>query len=245
MDARLHLAVDDAAVFRALGEGGGPDPSAIGLLAELAGVDAIAYDLRAPSRGVAERDVRLLRETLAGRLDVALAPSPDLIDRAFDLRPDRVTLVPERREGGAALGGLDARLLRDALRKQIVHLRDADIEVAVRIEPELEQVKALHRSEADVAVLFAGTYMQARTGSIRRTERTRLADAAALAARLKLRVAVAGGLDLAAVEDLARIAPIEEFHVGHACLARAMLRGIDRAVADFIGAIERGRRQAF
>ncbi len=245
MDARLHLAVDDAAAFRALGSGAGPEPSAIALLAELAGLDAIADDLRAPARGVAERDVRLLRETLTGRLDVALAPSPDLIDRAFDLRPDRVTLVPERREGGAALGGLDARLLRDALRKQIVHLRDADIEVAVRIEPELEQVKALHRSEADVAVLFAGTYMQARTSAAKRLERTRLADASALAGRLKLRVAVAGGLDLAAVEDLARIPAVDELHVGHACMARAMLRGVDRAVADFTAAIARGRRQAF
>jgi len=245
MDARLHLAVDDAAVFRALGDGAGPEPAALGMLAELAGVDAIAYDLRAPSRGVAERDVRLLRETLSGRLDIALAPAPDLIDRAFDLRPDRVTLVPERREGGAALGGLDARLLRDALRKQIVHLRDADIEVAVRIEPELDQIKALHRSEADVAVLNAGSYMQARTGAARRVEEVRIADAAALAARLKLRVAVAGGLDLNGVEALARTARIEEFHVGHACLARAMLRGIDRAVADFLSAIERGRRRAF
>lgn len=245
MDARLHLAVDDAAAFRALGEGTGPDPVALGLLAELAGVDAVAYDLRGPARGVAERDVRLLRETLTGRLDVALAPAPDLIDCAFDLRPDRVTLVPERREGGAALGGLDARLLRDALRKQIVHLRDADVEVAVQIEPELDQVKALHRSEADVAVLYAGSYMQARTGAARRVEETRIADAAALAGRLKLRVAVAGGLDLEAVEALARIPRVEEFHVGHACLARAMLRGIDRAVADFAAAIERGRRRAF
>lgn len=245
MDARLHLAVDEVAAFRAIGTGSGPEPAAVGLLAELAGVDAIAYDLRGPGRGVGERDVRLLRETLSGRLDVALAPTPDVVDRAFDLRPDRITLVPERREGGAALGGLDARLLRDALRKQIVHLRDADIEVAVHIEPELDQIKALHRSEADVAVLFAGSYVQARSGSARRLERTRLADAAALAARLKLRVAVAGGLDLPAVEALARIPHLTEFHVGHACLARAMLTGIDRAVADFVAAIQRGRTRAF
>ncbi|MCA9540320.1 MAG: pyridoxine 5'-phosphate synthase [Myxococcales bacterium] len=213
--------------------------------AELAGVDCLSYDLRAVPRAEAHRDVRLLRETISGRLDLALAPSPDLLDVAFDLRPDRLTLVPERREGGAAIGGLDAQMLRDALRKQVVHLHDADLEVAVRIEPELEQVKALHRSEVDVAVLNAGTYLQARGGAARRLERSRLADAAALAARLKLRVAVAGDLDLAAVEALAREPHVTEFHLGHAGIARALLRGMDRAVADFAAAIERGRRGAF
>ena len=240
-DLRLHLALDAAAAFRRQGKGGGPNTVRLALLAELAGVNWISYDLRGRHREDAERDVRLLRACIEGRLNVAMAPGPELLEVAFSIRPDRMTLVPERRDGGAALAGLDARLLKDALRKQILHLRDADIEVAVQIEPDLEQVKALHRSEAQVAVLNAGAWMQATTEADRGGERRRLVDATDLAARLKMGVAITGGLDLAAVEDIASLANLSELHVGHACLARAMALGIERAVSDFRAALRRGR----
>lgn len=240
MDARLHLVLDGVVAFRARREGGDPDPVAVALLAELAGADGVSLRLREGRGG--ERDLRLLRETLRARLDLALAPAADLVGTAFDARPHRVTLVPEARGDAEGAGGLDVRLLKDALRSHVNHLHDADIEVAARIEPDLEQVKALHRIDADVAVIHAGQLRRATTRRERRFELTRIADAATTAARLDLRVAVAGGLDLQTVEELARLPHVEEFHVGHACLARALLLGVERAVRDFLAAIARGRQ---
>ncbi len=240
-EIRLHLALETAAAYRRMGMGAGPNVVSLALLAELSGVPWIGYDVRGAQREDAERDVRVLRSCLEGQLDVAMAPGPDLLEVAFNVRPDRVTLVPERREGGAALSGLDARFLKDALRKQVLHLRDAEIEVAVQIEPDLEQVKALHRSEAQIAVLFAGPWVRATNEADRAGERRRLLDAADMADRLKMGVAIAGGLDLKAVEDLAASNSITELHVGHACLARSMAVGIERSVSDFLAAIRRGR----
>ena len=245
MDARLHVAVDAAAVFRRHGDGKYPSTVSVALLAELAGADCISYDLRSSDRAEAERDARLLRACIGGQLDVVVASGPDLMDLAFSMRPDRLTLAPERRDGGLALGGLDAHMLRDALRKQILHLRDAGMTTGVRIQPELEQVKALHRAEADVCVLNCDAYSRATGVAARKAEATRIGDAASLAHRLGLRVALVGDLDLAGVEELARSPHVEEFHVGHACLARGMLRGIEVAVSDFADAIGRGRRRGF
>jgi pyridoxine 5-phosphate synthase len=215
------------------------------LLAELAGANGITYDLRGEHRVEAERDARLLRACLSGRLEIVLAAGPELLDLAYDLSPKRITLAPERRSGGAAMSGLDAQTLGDVLRRQVLHLRDAGIEVGVRVEPELEQIKALHRAEADLAILNTSVFMRASTSEERRTEAMRLGDAAALARRLKISVAVGGELDLEAAEELARFASITEFQVGHACIARAMLTGVENAVRDFSNAIERGRRRAF
>ena len=241
-DVRLHLALETAAAYRGMGMGAGPNIVSLALLAELAGVPCIGYDVRSTRREDAERDIRILRSSIEGRLDICMAPGPDLLEMAFNVRPDRVTLVPERREGGAALSGLDARLLKDALRKQVLHLRDAELDVAVQIEPDLEQVKALHRAEAQIAVLFAGAWIRATNEADRAAELRRLVDAADLAVRLKMKVAVAGGLNLQAVETLAATESITELHVGHACLARSMVVGIERAVSDFLAAIRRGRR---
>ena len=121
---------------------------------------------------------------------------------------------------------------------------DAEIEVGVRVEPGLEQMKALHRCDANVAVLHAGGLRRARGPAEQRAELVRLRDAATLAHKLNLRVAVAGGVDLRAAELLAQVPQITELHLGHACLARALLVGIERAVTDFAEAVARGRRQA-
>lgn len=241
-EARFSLSLDSVAAFRALRGGQAPEPLAVGLLAELAGVDGLIVHLRGDTRARRERDARLLREAVQSRLELCLSPATDLVSTAFDARPDRVTMVPQGREGGAPVGGLDVSLLKDTLRKHVNHLKDADIEVAARVEPALDQIKALHRLDVDVAVLFGGAYMAARGLAERRTERGRLADAATFASRAGLKVAVAGGLDIRAVEALAEIRQISEFHVGHACVARGLLQGIGAAIRDFKMAIERGRR---
>ena len=172
-------------------------------------------------------------------LDLVLATGPDLLDLAFAIRPDRLTLAPERRIGAAAMDTLDAQTNRDALRKQILHIQDAGIEVAVRIDAELEQVKALHHAEAGVVVLSADAFASASGTKARQQELIRIGDAAALAHRLKLQVAVSGDLTLDQVETLAGIPHVSEFQVGHACLARAVLRGMEAAVRDFQKAIDR------
>lgn len=245
MDARLHLHLDPFVALRSLDPAlRDPQPSAVAILAELAGIDGVALSLRDARSAIQERDVHLLRESVSTRFDLALSPVADLVTRAFDLRPDRVTLVSERMEEDGLALGLDAHVLKEALKKHIGHLRDADLQVAVRVEPGLEQIKALHRLDVHAVVLVTSGYVTARTASERRIERARLQDAAVLAARLGLSVGIEGGLDLRALEQLATIAPVEEFHVGHALASRAMLIGIERAVQDFRAALDRGRRRA-
>ncbi len=244
-DVRLHLGLDAVTALRALGGGRNPDPLATAMMAELAGADSVYLQLRDDRRLTRDRDVRLLRESLGVHLDVVLSPTADLVGTAFDVRPDRVTLAPETRDPPAMLGALDAHLLKDALRKHVDHLRDADIEIGVRVAPGLEQIKSLHRVDVDVVVIHTAQYARAETPQERKAELTRIADSATLARRLNLQIAVGGALDLSGVEALSRLPEIDEVHVGHAIVSRATLVGMQQAVRDFREATVRGRRQAF
>lgn len=241
MDARITLWLDSVADLRAAGGGRTPDPVAVALLAELAGVDAIALSYPEDRRDDRERDVRVLRDTVKTRLDLGLVPSADLVSTAFEVHPDRVTLIPDPRDGRSL--GVDAHLLKDALRRHINHLKDASLQVAVRVEPGLEQIKALHRVDADAVVLTADAYLQAE-GAARRNELVRLSDAATLAARLGLTVALWGVYEPRDLEQLARIGAVTEFHLGHNCVALGLLRGVEAAVSDFATALRRGRARA-
>jgi pyridoxine 5-phosphate synthase len=148
------------------------------------------------------------------------------------VKPDTVTLVPERREELTTEGGLDVVVGREGLRKVVKNLRDAEIEVSLFIDPDLDQVKAAHRVEAQVVELHTGRYCDARLASDRRKEFGRLVDACKAATKLGLRVAAGHGLNYRNVQPVAALPEIEELNIGHAIVGRAILVGMERAVRE-------------
>jgi pyridoxine 5-phosphate synthase len=155
-----------------------------------------------------------------------------MVKVAWGVKPDTVTLVPERREELTTEGGLDVVVGREALRRTIKNLRDAEIEVSLFIDPDLDQVKAAHRVEAQVVEFHTGRYCDARLAADRRRELSRIVDACKAAAKLGLEVAAGHGLNYQNVLPIAAIPEIEELNIGHSIVARAVLVGFERAVRE-------------
>jgi len=155
-----------------------------------------------------------------------------MVDLALHERPDTCTLVPERREELTTEGGLDAIGHRDEVRRVVRALRDGGIEVSLFVDPDLEQIKASHRADAQAVELHTGRYCEARTQRDRARELARVVEGAKAAAKLGLRVAAGHGLDYWNVEPVAEIAEITELNIGYAIVCRALLTGLERAVRD-------------
>jgi len=232
MPARLGVNVDHVATLRQVRRAVYPDPVAAAQLAELAGADQITIHLRDDRRHIQERDLRVLRQTVTTRLNLEMAATAEMVKMAYDVKPDQVTLVPERREELTTEGGLDVAGGKDHVRKIVKTLRDADILVSVFIDPDVDQVRAAHRVEAQVVEVHTGRYCDARLEGDRRRELTRVVDAAKAAAKLGLAVAAGHGLNYRNVEPVAAIPEVEEFNIGHAIVARAVLVGMERAVRE-------------
>ena len=242
-DARFVLQLDAVERLRAQGGVRDPDTVAVAVLAQVAGAQKLSISARdVRGRGL-PTELRGLCEVARVPLDVRLTPGADLASVAFDIRPRRVTLVGERRDAERSAASLDVQVLREALRKPLQALRDAEVEVACFVEPDLDQVKAVHKLDADMVVLDTHAFATARSRRDREAELTRVSDAAHLAARLGLSVAASGALDLLSAEEVAGCAAVDEVQVGAACIAHAVLVGIERAVRDFAVALERGRRR--
>jgi pyridoxine 5-phosphate synthase len=232
MPARLGVNVDHVATLRQVRRATYPDPVAAAVLAEQAGADQITIHLREDRRHIQERDLQVLRKTVASRLNLEMAVAQEMLRTAYEVKPDMVTLVPERREELTTEGGLDAVGGRDAVRKAVKTLRDAEIEVSLFVDPDLDQVKAAHRAEADAVELHTGRYCDARLATDRRRELGRLVDACKAAAKLGLKVAAGHGLNYRNVLPVAAIPEIEELNIGHAIVAHAVLVGMERAVRE-------------
>ena len=234
MRPRLGVNIDHVATVRQARKVRYPDPVTAAALAEIAGAEQITLHLREDRRHIQERDLRLLRETCQTQLNLEMAATPEMVKMAYEHKPDIVTLVPERREEITTEGGLDVSSQADSLRKLIRALKDAGLTVSLFIDPNLEQVRASHKCDADRIELHTGRYCNAQRGA-RNPELTRIIDAAKAGSKMGMGIAAGHGLNYDNVEPIARITEIDELNIGHAIVARAVLVGIERAVREMIG----------
>src|SRR5512142_234541 len=104
---RLGVNVDHVATVRQARRVEIPDPVEAALLAERAGATGITVHLREDRRHIQERDVVLLRDRVATKLNLEMAVTPSMVAFARRLRPDDACFVPEKREELTTEGGLD------------------------------------------------------------------------------------------------------------------------------------------
>lgn len=230
----LGVNVDHVATLRQARGTLYPDPVIAAAMCENAGADQITVHLREDRRHIQERDVRMLRQTVQTVLNLEMAATTEMQKTALEIKPDVVTLVPERREELTTEGGLDVVQHRDSLKKAVSGLRDGDIVVSLFIDPDLDQVRAAHRIDATSIELHTGKYCDATSTADRQKELQRVLDAARAAAKLGLRVAAGHGLNYHNVQPLVVAEEIEEYNIGHALVAYAALYGMDRAVRDML-----------
>ena len=104
---RLAVNIDHIATLREARKAREPEPVAAALIAELAGAEGITVHLRGDRRHIKERDVEVLRQTIATKLNIEMAATPEMTSIACRVKPYQVTLVPEQPHELTTQGGLD------------------------------------------------------------------------------------------------------------------------------------------
>jgi pyridoxine 5-phosphate synthase len=236
---RLHVNVDHVATIRNARGTVYPDPVLAAELCELAGADGITAHLREDRRHIKDDDIQRLRRSLTTVLNLEMAATEEMIEIAERIRPDVITLVPERREELTTEGGLDVVLAKSRVEKAAEMCKKTGIKLSLFVEADQEQLAASRDLGAHQVELHTGEYARTR-GSERALVLSRLAQAARLAQKLGLEVAAGHGLTRENVPAIAAIAEIAELNIGHSVIADAVLVGMDRAVRDLRDAIARG-----
>jgi pyridoxine 5-phosphate synthase len=235
--ARLAINVDHVATVRQARLASEPDPVTAAAMAELAGAQGIVVHLREDRRHIQDRDVEILRRTVKTNLNLEMAATPEMVQTALRLQPDMVTLVPEKRQELTTEGGLDVTLYEEALKDVLETFHKGGIAVSLFIDPDPKQIKTAHRLETDYIEIHTGSFAEAKTFQRRQEEYDRVVTAAKLAHKLGLGVHAGHGVDYQNIVWLRNISEIEEFSIGHAVIARAVLVGIDRAVREMLALV--------
>lgn len=234
---QLGVNIDHVATVRQARRVPEPDPVHAAVLAELGGAHGITVHLRADRRHIQDRDVEILRQTVRTRLNVEMAATQEMVRIALTVKPDQVTLVPERREEVTTEGGLDVVLNSVQLKPVVKTLHDGGIRVSLFVDPDLEQVKESHRLDAQAIEINTAAYADARDDKAREAALRKTVDAARLAKRLGMLVHAGHGLTYRNVGALAAISEFSELNIGHSIVARALLVGMERAVREMLDAM--------
>jgi pyridoxine 5-phosphate synthase len=226
---RLYINIDHVATLRQARRGAEPDPVEAAIACEAAGADGITAHLREDRRHIQDADIHGLKERVRTYFNLEMACVAEMLELARRIKPQQVTLVPERREEITTEGGLDIISEPSRIKSAIDALTDAGIRVSLFIDPTRAAVEQSKKLGVPAIELHTGTYSH-RPDS----EKTiaALRDSSRIGADLGLAVHAGHGLTVKNVGPVAAIPEIEELNIGHSIISRAVFIGLDRAVKE-------------
>jgi pyridoxine 5-phosphate synthase len=237
--AVLNVNIDHVATVRQARLTDEPDPVWAAVQCELAGANGITVHLRQDRRHICDRDVRLLKETVACKLNLEMCMAEPIVRIAEEVKPDQVTLVPEKRAELTTEGGLDCVKYKKRLAEVVKRMHKKRILVSTFIAPDPAQIIASAQTGCDAIELHTGMYANAKGP---RAVKKRLAELVAgkeLAMENKLVVHAGHGLTYRNIDAVASIEGLCEFNIGHSIIARAVFVGIGKATAEMIELIDK------
>ena len=232
--ARLAVNIDHVATIREARGIDYPDPVLAAGIAEMAGADCIICHLREDRRHINDRDLKLLSETVKTRLNLEMAAVDEMIEIAREIKPDLVTLVPEKREELTTEGGLDVNANPDHYKQVVERLREADIKVSFFIDPDPSQIETACNVGGDIVEIHTGHYSEARNEDEAEERFKRIVKAVEASKGLDLSISAGHGLNYTNIKRFKVLPQVDEYSIGHIIVAKAVYVGFERAVREMV-----------
>jgi pyridoxine 5-phosphate synthase len=251
---KLGVNIDHIATLREARAINEPDPLLALEICKRAGAEQITIHLREDRRHIDDFDVRRIIESSFLPVNVECSINSDIVKIISDLKPHRVTLVPENRDEVTTEGGLDLFKNSDKIKSAIDTFLANDIAVSLFIDPDIKQIEKAKVLGADMIELHTGKYANiflALNTNLNHTKHKLfenitkkslskmledeikiLKDSSVFAKDIGLVVAAGHGLNYQNVGDIAKIKEIEELNIGHSIIANSIFMGLENAIKE-------------
>jgi pyridoxine 5-phosphate synthase len=210
-------------------------------MCELAGADGITAHLREDRRHIQDADIDALATSITTYFNLEAACADEMIDIALRIRPQQVTLVPEKREEITTEGGLDVFRQTERTEAAVARLKAAGIRTSLFIDPTPEAVTQSKKLGADAVELHTREYANYPDTPAMLTA---LKLAAREGASAGLAVHAGHGLSVRNVRPVAAIREIEELNIGHSIVSRSVFIGLVAAVREVRKEMDAARTDA-
>jgi pyridoxine 5-phosphate synthase len=227
----LGVNIDHVATLRQARRGMEPEPLMAATLAILGGADGITVHLREDRRHIQDRDLKLLKEFVPVELNLEMAPTGEMVDIARKIKPDMVTLVPEKRQEITTEGGLNLKKQKHKVQDAIKKIKAENIPVSLFINPDIDDINISKQIDADMVEIHTGMYSNAK-GKQQDIELNRIIKAVESALNIGLLVNAGHGLNYTNVKKIASIKGLRGLYIGHSIISRSVFIGLENAVRE-------------
>jgi pyridoxine 5-phosphate synthase len=237
--AHLGMNIDHVATIRQARRTYEPDPIWAAVQAQLAGAECITIHLREDRRHINDADVRKLVEVVQVKLNLEMAATDEMVAIASKMGPQMATLVPEGRLEVTTEGGLDVKGQLARLTEVNARLKETGVSPSAFIDAEPEQIEAAAAAGFEWCEIHTGPYahaFHAVRGDLRdpalaaELDRVRQAGSQITAAGMRFNAGHA--LNYVNVKPIAVLTEVQELHIGHSIIARAVFVGLDQAIRE-------------
>jgi len=229
-------------VLREVGHRKEPDPAQAAVLSELAGAGGISVMLRRDRKFIRDRDLYILKNLVKTKLNIAMPPVDDILERAVEVKPNSVVIVADTASSDAPAATVDFHVGTVDFSNISNRLKGVGIKVIYFIEPEIENIKGALKAGADSVLFNCGQYAEAGSPEDARNELDRVDRAAQAAAKQNISAVCGRGLHYSNIRPLVELGNVREFIVGRAICTRALFHGFERAVQEMMQVIDNSPR---
>jgi len=235
--AKLGVNIDHVATLRQARGGFEPNPISAAIVSEKAGCDSIVAHLREDRRHINDDDVAELKRKIKIKFNLEMSTNEDIVNVAMKIKPDQVTLVPEKRKELTTEGGLDVSVNLKKISEVVSKIHSKGIKVSLFVDPQIEQLEASKKAGASIIEIHTGRYANAKNPRDIKRELSAIIDAVKIGRKLGMTVNAGHGLNYVNVKEIAAIKEIEELNIGHSIISRSVFVGLENAVKEMLALI--------
>ncbi|HEX4567922.1 MAG TPA: pyridoxine 5'-phosphate synthase [Vicinamibacterales bacterium] len=242
---RLSVNINKVATLRNSRGGTLPSVTQAARVCIDAGAQGITVHPRADERHITRYDVPAVASLLGPHrseveFNIEGDPRPDLLEMVREVRPHQCTLVPVRAGEVTSQAGWPPETPADQIRGVVSDLQGRGVRVSLFVEPEEAAIKWAASMGAARIELYTEPFAHAFKEGEEAADRSfrRYVEAANLAHALGLGVNAGHDLDLDNLVLFRTLPHLDEVSIGHALISHALYVGLDRAVRDYLRALE-------
>ncbi|KAA3635901.1 MAG: hypothetical protein DWP97_03875 [Calditrichaeota bacterium] len=228
----LIVNVDLGGILRTVSRKSEPDPAQIAMLAELFGANGVSIQFRRDKKYIREKDLFLLKGIIKSKFTIELPPHEDTIAKIMEIKPTSVIISADHADSDTPLSPIDFNNSPVDYSMYVNQLSAVGISTGFFIEPEIDEVKGVAKSGAPAVFINCAGYTNARSTDEAQHELDRIDKAAQFAGRQNLHIIAGRGIDYKNIQPLLELKLVDDFIVGNAICARAILLGMEHAVKE-------------
>ena len=227
---RLSVNINKIATLRNARGGNSPNLVKAAVDCQKFGADGITVHPRPDERHITTKDVFELKPIIKSEYNIEGYPSENFLKMVLEVKPEQVTLVPDKPDVLTSCAGWDTIKHRVFLQEVITLLKENKIRTSIFVDPVTSIIEGAKNCKADRIELYTEDYSKSYFANKKKAIKPYVM-AANIAHSLGLGINAGHDLNLENLQFFAQQIPnLAEVSIGHALISDAIYLGLENTI---------------